>query len=108
MVDVAGPGSPAELPMSAVGWLSLLTVGQQRFPADKCRVSVSATPLSPSSDADRRCAGRYAPPGWCRPACESSPRPFCLRGRLRSPAASRSEEHTSELQSLMRISYAVF
>src|SRR3546814_5459593 len=26
----------------------------------------------------------------------------------RSPAGSRSEEHTSELQSLMRISYAVF
>src|SRR3546814_3381080 len=28
--------------------------------------------------------------------------------RLRSPDALRSEEHTSELQSLMRISYAVF
>src|SRR3546814_6632078 len=27
---------------------------------------------------------------------------------LMLPAASRSEEHTSELQSLMRISYAVF
>src|SRR3546814_9762083 len=26
----------------------------------------------------------------------------------RKPAAARSEEHTSELQSLMRISYAVF
>src|SRR3546814_4251770 len=30
-----------------------------------------------------------------------------LRGYL-SPATARSEEHTSELQSLMRISYAVF
>src|SRR3546814_940799 len=30
-------------------------------------------------------------------------------GRIRqSPSTSRSEEHTSELQSLMRISYAVF
>src|SRR3546814_2154412 len=28
--------------------------------------------------------------------------------RMWSPAPSRSEEHTSELQSLMRISYAVF
>src|SRR3546814_3054167 len=28
--------------------------------------------------------------------------------RLRSPYLKRSEEHTSELQSLMRISYAVF
>src|SRR3546814_7071606 len=27
---------------------------------------------------------------------------------LKQPASSRSEEHTSELQSLMRISYAVF
>src|SRR3546814_1518109 len=30
------------------------------------------------------------------------------RARARPPAARRSEEHTSELQSLMRISYAVF
>src|SRR3546814_7384866 len=29
-------------------------------------------------------------------------------GRSQTPARSRSEEHTSELQSLMRISYAVF
>src|SRR3546814_993633 len=29
-------------------------------------------------------------------------------GRLRRPLEPRSEEHTSELQSLMRISYAVF
>src|SRR3546814_10842389 len=33
---------------------------------------------------------------------------FCTRARIaREVAASRSEEHTSELQSLMRISYAV-
>src|SRR3546814_8729599 len=31
--------------------------------------------------------------------------PFARRGMIR---AARSEEHTSELQSLMRISYAVF
>src|SRR3546814_5003234 len=30
------------------------------------------------------------------------------RGQLAEETASRSEEHTSELQSLMRISYAVF
>src|SRR3546814_3966309 len=37
-------------------------------------------------------------------------RPACLRmfGLLPSVKGSRSEEHTSELQSLMRISYAVF
>src|SRR3546814_7053319 len=32
----------------------------------------------------------------------------CLRHRCRSRRGGRSEEHTSELQSLMRISYAVF
>src|SRR3546814_10549553 len=31
-----------------------------------------------------------------------------VRGPARSAPRSRSEEHTSELQSLMRISYAVF
>src|SRR3546814_7716360 len=42
----------------------------------------------------------------------AAPRPTCLRaGHRRSgyrAAPGRSEEHTSELQSLMRISYAVF
>src|SRR3546814_1556049 len=43
---------------------------------------------------------------------QSSPRPPHLRHHLaprrRQDHADRSEEHTSELQSLMRISYAVF
>src|SRR3546814_6583440 len=34
--------------------------------------------------------------------------PNALENRLRQFLALRSEEHTSELQSLMRISYAVF
>src|SRR3546814_7694033 len=34
--------------------------------------------------------------------------PKTERGRVVLPAPARSEEHTSELQSLMRISYAVF
>src|SRR3546814_20724356 len=40
-----------------------------------------------------------------RPAVLPSPRHL---SSLRLPAEGRSEEHTSELQSLMRISYAVF
>src|SRR3546814_5984309 len=31
-----------------------------------------------------------------------------MKGAARGPRTERSEEHTSELQSLMRISYAVF
>src|SRR3546814_9262455 len=40
----------------------------------------------------------------------AKPRAMADRGdlRRRPPARPRSEEHTSELQSLMRISYAVF
>src|SRR3546814_3066278 len=34
--------------------------------------------------------------------------PFVARGGAGLPTLARSEEHTSELQSLMRISYAVF
>src|SRR3546814_2696473 len=36
------------------------------------------------------------------------PQAAYLAGLVRSPETARSEEHTSELQSLMRISYAVF
>src|SRR3546814_3479925 len=35
-------------------------------------------------------------------------RPVSIAGRASPPHRPRSEEHTSELQSLMRISYAVF
>src|SRR3546814_5523443 len=44
--------------------------------------------------------------GEVRPAVRERGTPSCPRG-IRPPA-DRSEEHTSELQSLMRISYAVF
>src|SRR3546814_7737674 len=51
---------------------------------------------------------------WTPPAAPREERP-ARRSRRRSraqrprrPARKRSEEHTSELQSLMRISYAVF
>src|SRR3546814_5909157 len=49
---------------------------------------------------DRRCRLLCVPP-------LGAPRPLVL-GEPRYPPFERSEEHTSELQSLMRISYAVF
>src|SRR3546814_4667570 len=57
-----------------------------------------------------------AAPGWAastgKPAAFHSGKPSSSRRdcnpRSRSAATARSEEHTSELQSLMRISYAVF
>src|SRR3546814_3642146 len=48
-------------------------------------------------------------PGWRRCAlCPQPPRLPCRPLPFPICAPSRSEEHTSELQSLMRISYAVF
>src|SRR3546814_1160830 len=84
--------------------------------------------LSLAARARPRCSRRRHGPGGHRPGAGRRPNPDlvlcaarpCALGRLddrdRVPAggdrfcigATRSEEHTSELQSLMRISYAVF
>src|SRR3546814_4953974 len=62
--------------------------------------SISSSPCS--SSRPRRSSRRPRPP-------RSPPRPPRSPPRPRRPRPScRSEEHTSELQSLMRISYAVF
>src|SRR3546814_10793077 len=82
------------------------------------------TTLFRSGDGGERPAPRAHPRGQRLPRLQDQreglrrvPRRRCVsrsRGRLRlSPAprhhrGGRSEEHTSELQSLMRISYAVF
>src|SRR3546814_11387083 len=50
---------------------------------------------------DRQAGGRPPSPGGAGPMGVGPPRPPQRGG-------GRSEEHTSELQSLMRISYAVF
>src|SRR3546814_2512294 len=54
-----------------------------------CPTSPTSAPTSPPPSAGRR--------GW-----------GCMRGSAIISVSRRSEEHTSELQSLMRISYAVF
>src|SRR3546814_4610825 len=77
------------------------------FPSAPCRRCAGPAPQAPAS---RREGGR--PPRRNRPrgACR---RPTAFPA-FRSPSPCgegppcRSEEHTSELQSLMRISYAVF
>src|SRR3546814_7462825 len=86
------------------------------------------------SDTSSTAAGPKAPRGasdiradhWVLRLAPAAARPYLRLGRLDRPigtwlllfpgwwaiapgdAAARSEEHTSELQSLMRISYAVF
>src|SRR3546814_8408358 len=54
--------------------------------------------------------GTFPSTSWCSQTATSAAyrRAYRLRNwRKTSPGARRSEEHTSELQSLMRISYAV-
>src|SRR3546814_10836766 len=61
--------------------------------------------LQPRRRADRAAVvDRPQPPEYPDPYRDRSPDPRRLHRRARP----RSEEHTSELQSLMRISYAVF
>src|SRR3546814_3269240 len=62
--------------------------------------------LLPASDLHRRQDGRVAA---AAPGHHRGDRRLCRRGAAAAGLdAGRSEEHTSELQSLMRISYAVF
>src|SRR3546814_10142601 len=77
-----------------------------------------ARPISPSSGSDGCPRSRSRrPPSRSRARYDRSPPCRGRKSRTRLPPASgtpcrcrarRSEEHTSELQSLMRISYAVF
>src|SRR3546814_8968876 len=62
------------------------------------------SPMAPRVSASRawcRPRRRFSAPSATPPVCVSLPCRCCR-------TACRSEEHTSELQSLMRISYAVF
>src|SRR3546814_1581003 len=65
-------------------------------------ISAPAAPAAPASPPP---APR--PPPLRRPPRASAPR-AARPGNARTAPPARSEEHTSELQSLMRISYAVF
>src|SRR3546814_9013194 len=62
-----------------------------------------------SSAASSPCASfSHCPPAHRRRLPRRSPQPRRSSGCRWWSCTSRSEEHTSELQSLMRISYAVF
>src|SRR3546814_9472498 len=64
---------------------------------DVCTITGRNLAGKPQPDVGRRRGGR--------PLTDRQRRKLCFRA---SHAFERSEEHTSELQSLMRISYAVF
>src|SRR3546814_10458578 len=68
------------------------------------RANLAAAPIGPASAADAGHRAGLAHAGERLLARQPAVRPAARAGR----GQDRSEEHTSELQSLMRISYAVF
>src|SRR3546814_1351578 len=79
-------------------------------------VPQAVSPVSPAASARpeprKRCAWRWnaARRAGSMPPSKATTTTLACRSALPAcpPTAVRSEEHTSELQSLMRISYAVF
>src|SRR3546814_5679187 len=71
------------------------------------RRAQAGAPPSEGTEGPSLAPARLPPPVPCQTA--SRPRPaFSVRSPTMRAPMDRSEEHTSELQSLMRISYAVF
>src|SRR3546814_4411734 len=96
--DLRGQAVRAPQPRGVVGY-------QQSVADDDPRAGAARHPLSDRRRGDgREDFGRAALLQQGRGAAGADPVP----GDGRGAAAADSEEHTSELQSLMRISYAVF
>src|SRR3546814_8608130 len=80
-----------------------------------CRSIMTRSKMSPSCSATSRSACRRMSAKGCAPCSMARGRDDASQPSASNSSAtcstcspSRSEEHTSELQSLMRISYAVF
>src|SRR3546814_5587888 len=78
--------------------------------ADRAGKPLRAQPERPRRDADAESDGAAPAPHRMAATPDRRARPprRAPDRQDRRPAGARSEEHTSELQSLMRISYAVF
>src|SRR3546814_7376574 len=85
------------------------TTGRFRCSSGACTLRAAANPRA-CSRLDQGLATAYAPSTVPRPASTRSTGLLAVGryARVRSSAHWRSEEHTSELQSLMRSSYDVF
>src|SRR3546814_6886406 len=93
MLYESGDDSKGQL---AVGQVVINRVRHPAFPKSICEVVFQGS--------DRATGRTPRPRGW-RTGCRRS---RAARWKPNSPRSKRSEEHTSELKSLMRISYAVF
>src|SRR3546814_7801323 len=89
--------------------------GRMRLAAARIAWPVAAKPGATGNDAANRATDVEGVMGsvrgerdWSKPADALSRSDRLAPFRPASHSGARSEEHTSELQSLMRISYAVF
>src|SRR3546814_1515136 len=93
-----GHGAPPEATEQQSGGMDHAAMGHTMPQAEE-----PAPAQQPMSGMDHAAMGHAMPPA------SADADPFYAPGSGLTPkAANRSEEHTSELQSLMRISYAVF
>src|SRR3546814_1338542 len=76
--------------------------------SDVCSSDLRHSPSPPSAYACQIHAASSRPDGRRHSCGPVVPQSKAQAGRHAVPPTFRSEEHTSELQSLMRISYAVF
>src|SRR3546814_3436224 len=74
----------------------------------RCPTAPLPNPPLPSQGRESKLAASAAPAKAERGKAHAGTLPPRHLRTCQAPAACRSEEHTSELQSLMRISYAVF
>src|SRR3546814_10464986 len=88
---------PGRTPETTTASMSTMSSGVGAAAGDASRVTGIGATLACGSSADCACVGSTT-----RHATRTTVR------QLERMVAHRSEEHTSELQSLMRISYAVF
>src|SRR3546814_4274445 len=109
----AGPGAgPGALTLAPFNRLPARGAASRIHRAASARGALLRVARAPDSrtSAARRCASRAVARASARdfhPPCAATVRP-AVPENARLHANDRSEEHTSELQSLMRISYAVF
>src|SRR3546814_3580404 len=81
------------------------------MPYLRCTWLAASSPsggMSGSSSKGCHCTRKSSRPAKCVITVRNRNQPMMHQGHITSETISRSEEHTSELQSLMRISYAVF
>src|SRR3546814_8126728 len=81
----------------------LASFGRRILPRQVCKLSVIILIV----EIDRRISDELTPDAQHR-SCVTRKGRVPNKGQSRQRYVTRSEEHTSELQSLMRISYAVF